>query len=138
MHSWSEMLGWKQYGMGEMKIKVQNQVFSAFSDSQSSSLPPVTMFLPLLLSLGAWFRALRPGLAPPSFSSSSFFKMLCPSAAHKASASSRSCSRDAKYIKMLISCWKLIWKANLEGVIKISVPSLFFSDGFLLMSAKLI
>lgn len=79
----------------------------AHSGPHSSSLPPVTLPLSRFFSFVTWLRALRLEVAPPSFSSS-VFTTLCPSAAHTASASSRSWGRDPKYssnIDFLQSQW---------------------------------
>lgn len=81
----SPVMGWQTRVFQSVRAVCQVR-----SGSHSSSLPPVTLPLPLLLSFGAWLRALR--AAVPS-ASSSFFTTLCPSAAHMASASSRSCGR---------------------------------------------
>lgn len=88
---WTERCPWSCDGMANweyMYSRLVGSVYHVCSGSHSSSLPPVTLPLPRLLCFGAWLRAFRP--AVPSASSLSFFTTLCPSAAHMASASSRS------------------------------------------------
>lgn len=80
-----------QYGAIDWKqIVACTSVCQVCSGSHSSSRPVDTLPLPSVLCC-AWLRAFREA-AP--FASSSVFTTACPSAAHMASASSRSCERE--------------------------------------------